>query len=397
MRLSTKVDFTTGDPISVVMSDLNGDGKPDLAVANYSPRNASVFLNTTATSATTPNFAAKVDFTTGSSPSSIATGDLNGDGMPDLAVANRASNTISVFARPVGPPGASSLRHLQRRRLVNHLVAMISMSLASCGYHASYYEGTICSGVCPGELECCDGVCRSLGPKGACPAMPRDSGADVQSVDVLIDAPSACASGRKLFLHFDGIALNKAATSDSTQDVVSWMGNTTVNLPAYHAGVGTRVTEIQSIVDGIKTRLTGLPIDIVTVRPSAGPYVMIVFGGSNTTNTGSTSQVETQYSYGWNEHDCGDVVTNDVGWVADLPPVDLAPDIAVGVIGWGLGLNGTNNVNGCMCGWANTCQNAAGPCVLSSSIASTTSTGSTTCPNQNPQNEIGAFSTGYCQ
>lgn len=286
---------------------------------------------------------------------------------------------------------------------MNNIVATISMLLASCGYDVSYYEGTTCStGVCPGELACCSGFCRLPGPNRACPTTPSDGGVDVQTDGQGGDAASndalpACANGRKLYLHFEGIALNKASTSDSTQDLVSWMGNTTVNLPAYHASVGTRATEIQSIISGIQTRLVGLPIDIVTVRPPAGQYVMIVFGGSNTTNTSSTTQVATPYSSGQNEHDCGDVVKNDVGWVADLAPVDIAPDIAVGVIGWGLGLNGTNDVNGCMCGWANSCQNAAGSCVLSPSIASTTSTGDTTCPNQNPQNELGAFSTGYCQ
>ena len=48
----------------------------------------SVLLNTTAPGAATPSFAAKQDFTTGSGPFSVALGDLNGDGKPDLAVAN---------------------------------------------------------------------------------------------------------------------------------------------------------------------------------------------------------------------------------------------------------------------------------------------------------------------
>ena len=48
----------------------------------------SVLLNTTAPGAATPSFAAKQDFTTGSGPVSVAVGDLNGDGKPDLVVAN---------------------------------------------------------------------------------------------------------------------------------------------------------------------------------------------------------------------------------------------------------------------------------------------------------------------
>ena len=95
---SSKTDFTTGSgPTSVSIGDLNGDGKPDLAVANSNSDNVSVFLNTTTNGATTPSFSSKTDFTTGSSPVSVSIGDLNGDGKPDLAVANSFSDNVSVF------------------------------------------------------------------------------------------------------------------------------------------------------------------------------------------------------------------------------------------------------------------------------------------------------------
>lgn len=96
---AAKVDFPTGsNPCSVVLGDINGgDSKPDLAVANRASNSVSILLNTTTVGSTTPNFAAKVDFSTGLSPFSVALSDMNGDGKPDLAVANSSSTTVSVL------------------------------------------------------------------------------------------------------------------------------------------------------------------------------------------------------------------------------------------------------------------------------------------------------------
>src|SRR5262249_40680782 len=63
----------------------------------------SVLLNTTAPGATTPTFAARQTFATGSSPWSVALGDLNGDYRPDLAVANNGPNTVSVLLNTLTP------------------------------------------------------------------------------------------------------------------------------------------------------------------------------------------------------------------------------------------------------------------------------------------------------
>ncbi|MEG5170681.1 DUF4347 domain-containing protein [Microcoleus sp. B3-D7] len=95
---ATKVDFPTGDgPNSLSIGDFNLDGKPDLAVTNVLSNTASILLNTTTTGATTPTFASKVDFPTGSFPSSVSIGDFNLDGKPDLAVANRNSDNASLL------------------------------------------------------------------------------------------------------------------------------------------------------------------------------------------------------------------------------------------------------------------------------------------------------------
>jgi hypothetical protein len=103
---SARTDFIVGNsPSSVAAGDFNGDGKPDLAV-NSTPLNICVFLNTTTPGALTPTFAAKKEFDSGDMPVSVSIGDFNGDGKLDLAAANRFSYTISVFIN-ITIPGSS--------------------------------------------------------------------------------------------------------------------------------------------------------------------------------------------------------------------------------------------------------------------------------------------------
>lgn len=96
---SAGVDFATGaEPYTVAIGDLDGDGKADLAVANLGSSTVSVFRNTGSSGTiTSSSYAAKVDFATGANPRFVAIGDLDGDGRPDLAVANHGSSSVSVF------------------------------------------------------------------------------------------------------------------------------------------------------------------------------------------------------------------------------------------------------------------------------------------------------------
>ena len=93
---AAKVDFGTGtNPQSVTGTDIDGDGKVDIAVANGTSNSISVFKNTG--SIGNISFATKVEFATGITPLSVFMGDLDGDGKPDAVMANYASNSISVL------------------------------------------------------------------------------------------------------------------------------------------------------------------------------------------------------------------------------------------------------------------------------------------------------------
>ena len=79
-------------PAGFVTGDFNGDGKIDLAVANSNAGTVSILLGNG-----DGTFTAQPTVTVGAGAHWIVTGDFNEDGKLDLAVANSGSNTVSIL------------------------------------------------------------------------------------------------------------------------------------------------------------------------------------------------------------------------------------------------------------------------------------------------------------
>lgn len=87
--------MTQTSPWSLAIGDFNKDGKPDVVVPRISSSsNISVFLGTGMQA--TP-FQAAANYTAGTNPYWVVTGDWNGDGNLDVAAANSGSNNVTVL------------------------------------------------------------------------------------------------------------------------------------------------------------------------------------------------------------------------------------------------------------------------------------------------------------
>ncbi len=83
---------TVAEPSSVAVGDFNEDGIPDLAVASSSGNQIAVMIGNG-----DGTFADPVTFATGDAPAAIIATDLNGDGHLDLVTADSGANSVSIL------------------------------------------------------------------------------------------------------------------------------------------------------------------------------------------------------------------------------------------------------------------------------------------------------------
>jgi hypothetical protein len=96
ISFAARADFATGSRANAAaVADIDGDGKLDIVVANALSNSISIFHNTSFIGAV--SFAGKSDINVGTYPSNVTVVDLDGDGRPDLAVNNQNGNSISLL------------------------------------------------------------------------------------------------------------------------------------------------------------------------------------------------------------------------------------------------------------------------------------------------------------
>ena len=92
--------FSATNPRSIITNDFNRDGKADLAVTMFSSSRVLIFEGDG--SGNFPN--TPLSYTVGTNPNSIIANDFNEDGLLDMAVSNQGSDTISVRLGIVAAP-----------------------------------------------------------------------------------------------------------------------------------------------------------------------------------------------------------------------------------------------------------------------------------------------------
>jgi hypothetical protein len=119
------VHYTTGNnSTALTAADLTGSGKLDLIVANYTAGTLSILMHNPSTPGT---FEPAQTITVGGLPHDIAVADINGDGKPDIVVADRTvgAGRVVILLQNPNDPGT-----FEAPQVINLVNAVSSVAIA---------------------------------------------------------------------------------------------------------------------------------------------------------------------------------------------------------------------------------------------------------------------------
>jgi hypothetical protein len=173
--------------------------------------------------------------------------------------------------------------------------------------------------------------------------------------------PDAQTNCNVVFLEFESIDLHLGAedATVSSSSIIS----ADVTAPGYLQDAADRETQIADITDQVVNTLTPLGVDVVTVRPAAGDYTMVVIGGAST-DVGIQAGVGGISAF----TGCDTPVPRRVTFAFDTVsgtqamPFQVA-NIAIGSFLVGLGTPTSSDAADCLC-WDSPSCNGAVACTL---------------------------------
>jgi hypothetical protein len=222
---------------TVAIGDINGDGKPDISVANNLQNSISVFLNTgTNATITTASLAARRDFPASSGPRAVLLADVDGDGKLDLVVARQGTTKLSILHNNLEPMPDPPVITQQPSSQTVQAEATVSLNVVATGAEPLSYQWRLNGTNLPGAVG------QSLVIVGAKPAqsgiysavVSNPSGSTLSSDATVLVNTAPVARSQSVSVNEDNPLLIILNASDADNDGLTY----SVGVPAHGKLVG---------------------------------------------------------------------------------------------------------------------------------------------------------------